>query len=119
MNAPMSPHDLDERQRQMQTDVLLVATAGVSLLNGMPFSPVLLPFVVLLKALLAGSIIGSPLVVTYLGSFLASATTLVLAGVPAALYERAMGLGRSTPVSLGIWLVGCIVLVAVPKLLIG
>lgn len=119
MNAPLPPHDLDQRQQQMQTDVLLVATAGASLLNGMPFSPILFPFVVLLKPLLAGTFIATPLVLTYLASFLASATTLLLAGIPTALYERAQGLNTSTTTSLGIWLAATLALVIVPKLLIG
>jgi hypothetical protein len=111
--------DMHERQEMMQQDVLLVATAGLSLLNGMPFSPVLFPVVVLLKPFLAGTLLDSSLALTYLASFLASATTLVLAGVPAALYERARGLSRSSPVSLGIWLAGVLALVAIPHLLTG
>jgi hypothetical protein len=110
--------DMDEREAAMQTDVLLVATAGVSLMQGMPWSPALFPMVVLLKTLLAGTILGSPLVITYLGSMLASALTLVLAGVPAALYERYTGATRSTAVSLGIWFVATLALIALPHLLV-
>lgn len=109
--------DTDARQDAMQKDVMLVATAGLSLMNGMTWSPVLFPFVVLLKALVAGTFLSSPLVLTYLASLLASATTLLLAGVPAALYERAKGLPDSTPVSIGIWLAGTITLVGLPLLL--
>jgi hypothetical protein len=36
--------------------------------------------------------------------------TLLIAGIPAALYERIRGLKASTPVSLGIWLVAAILL---------
>ncbi len=111
--------DMQERQDTMQKDVMLVATAGLSLMNGMNWSPVLFPFVVLLKALFAGSILSSPLVLTYLASMLASATTLLIAGVPAALYERAKGLTDSSPMSIGIWLAGTLVLVGLPHLLIG
>lgn len=111
--------DMHHRQEMMQKDVMLIATAGLSLMNGMTWSPVLLPFVVLLKALLAGTILTSPLVLTYLASILASATTLVLAGVPAALYERAKGLEESSPMSIGIWLIATIVLVALPLMLVG
>lgn len=110
--------DMDDRQDTMQKDVLLVATAGLSLLNGMPWSPVLFPFVALLQALLAGTLLASPLVLTYLASMLASATTLLLAGVPAALYERAIGLTGSTPASIGLWLAGTVLLVLVPHLLL-
>ena len=111
--------DMDDRERQMQTDVLLVATAGISLLAGMPSSPVLFPVFALLRPLLAGTPLGYPLVLTYLASLLASAITLVLAGVPAALYERATGQSRSTALSLGIWLGCTILLVGLPYLLAG
>mgnify|MGYP001401687539 CR=1 FL=1 len=102
----------EDRLQTMQRDVLLVATAGVSLVNGMNWSPVVFPFYVLLNALFAGTFLTTPLVMTYLASLLASATTLVLGGVPAALYERATGLEESTPVSLAIWLAGTIFIVA-------
>ncbi|HRK18291.1 MAG TPA: hypothetical protein PK970_04980 [Hyphomicrobiaceae bacterium] len=111
--------DMHHRQETMQKDVMLIATAGLSLMNGMTWSPVLLPFVVLLKALLAGTFLTSPLVLTYLASILASATTLVLAGVPAALYERAKGLEDSSPMSIGIWLISTMVLVGLPLMLVG
>lgn len=111
--------DMDHREQAMQKDVLLVATAGLSLMNGMTWSPALFPFVVLLKALLAGSFLASPIVLTYLASLLASATTLALAGVPAALYERAKGQKESSPASIGIWLAATLALVALPYLLIG
>ena len=111
-------HDMDQRQDTMQRDVLLVATAALSLMNGMSWSPVLLPFIILLRALLADTFLTSPLVLTYLASLLASATTLALAGVPAALYERARGLSESTPASLGIWLAATLALVGLPMLLV-
>lgn len=110
--------DANDRQDTMQMDVMLVATAGLSLLNGMSSSPVLFPFVILLKPLLAGSFLASPLVLTYLASLLASATTVLVAGVPAALYERARGLNKSNPVSVGIWLGVTAVLVGVPNFLV-
>lgn len=111
--------DMDQREQTMQQDVLLVAIAGASLFNGMPTSPVLFPFIVLLKPFIAGTFFESQLVLTYLASFLASATTLALAGVPAALYERVTGATRSTTVSLLIWLAGVAALVGVPLLLIS
>lgn len=112
-------HDPEERQRIMQQDVLLVATAGASLMNGMPFSPVLFPFVALLKPFIAGTFLESGLVLTYLASFLASATTLLMGGVPAAIYERSKGLDASTPVSIGIWFVATLALVIIPLLLVS
>ena len=119
MPPPNSPNDMDQRERLMQSDVLLIATAGASLLQGLPGSPVLFPVVTLLKIFLSGTILASPLVVTYLGSMLASAMTLVIAGIPAALYERFKGLQVSTTASLLIWLLATLALVGLPHLLIG
>ena len=104
MRDPRLDDDIDARTQAMQSDVLLVAIAAVSLMQGMPWSPLLFPVVTMLKIFLSGTILGSPMVVTYLASMLASALTAVLAGIPAALYERSKGLKQSTPTSLGIWL---------------
>lgn len=111
--------DMHEREAIMQRDVLLVATAGASLLAGLPGSPLLFPVFVLLRPFLAGSIFGGELVMTYLASFLTSATTALIGGVPAALYERAKGLPDSTTASLLIWLVCTLALAALPYLLVG
>jgi hypothetical protein len=115
------PHldDIDARTVAMQSDVLLVAIAAVSLLQGMPWSPVLFPVVTLTKVFLSGTFLGTPLVVTYLASMLASALTVALAGIPAALYERSKGLRKSNKNSLLIWLACTIVLVALPHILVG
>jgi hypothetical protein len=110
-------NDMDQRQDTMQKDVMLIATAGLSLMNGMNWSPVLAGFYYLLAPFVAGTMLQGELVRTYMASLLASAITLLLAGVPAALYERARGLKESSPVSIGIWLAGTIALVGLPLLL--
>lgn len=111
--------NLDEREVLMKRDGLLLGIAVASLMNGMPFSPVLFPFIVLLKPFVAGTFIASPLVLTYLASFLAAGMTLVLSGIPAAVYERLKGQTESSTASLLIWLAGALVLVLLPKLLAG
>ena len=115
---------LEERQETMQRDVLLVATAGLSLLNGMPFSPLMGdgvpgPIEILLRPFLAGTFLGHGLVFFYIVSLFCSVLTVILAGIPAAIYERAKGLDRSSPVSLGIWLLGVLALVVLPHVLLG
>ena len=47
----------------------------------------------------------------YLAQLFIAVMTLLIGGIPAALYERIRGLGESTPVSLGIWLVATALLV--------
>jgi hypothetical protein len=108
--------DHHDRGETMQRDVLLVATAAVSLLNGMHFSPYFTPVHVLLLPFIAGTFLATPLVALYLTSIFVSLMTLLIAGVPAAIYERVKGASTSTPASLGIWLVFTLLL-AVPSLL--
>lgn len=105
--------NLDDRQNMMQRDVLLVAIAGASLLNGMHFSPYFDPVAVLLRPFFAGTIFGTPIVFLYLASMFTSVVTLMIAGIPAAIYERTKKLETSTPVSLGIWL-GALLLITLP-----
>jgi hypothetical protein len=104
-------HDeMHERQQTMQRDVLLVATAAVSLLNGQGFSPIFDPVFFLLRPFIAGTFLATPLVFFYLTSVFISLMTLLIAGVPAAIYERIRGTSGSTPVSIGIWFVTTAVL---------
>ena len=102
-----------ERQDMLQRDVLLVVTAMLSLLNGMHFSPFFDPAFILLRPFAAGFFVTSPLVLLYITSLFVSLCTLLLAGIPAAIYERLRGQERSTPASLGIW-AGAVALLAAP-----
>lgn len=101
-------------------DVLLVATVGLSLLNGMHFSPFFEPGLVLLRPIFASFYITSQIVTLYLTSIFLGLATLMLAGLPAALFEKATGRARSDAASLGIWLVATFLavlpsLVAMPR----
>lgn len=111
-----SPHDEHERAETMRRDVFLVAAAGLSLLNGMHFSPFFDPVAILLKPFVAGTFLATPLVFLYLASIFISLMTLLIAGIPAALFERFTGAKESTSVSLGIWL-GATLLLSLPSLL--
>jgi hypothetical protein len=106
----------DNREELLRQDVLLIATAAASLLNGMQFSPYFDPVFILLRPFIAGTLLSTPLVLFYLTSIFISLMTLLIAGIPAALYERFKGLHESTAISLGIWL-ACTILLAVPSLL--
>jgi hypothetical protein len=104
----------DVREALLKRDVLLVATAGLSLLNGMHFSPLFDPVLFFVHRLGPGFL--GPILLLYLTSLIISLTTLLLAGVPAAIYERIRGLKESTPTSLGIWL-AAVLLLTLPALL--
>lgn len=107
--------DMQHRQDAMQRDVMLVATAGLSLLNGQSSSPLFDPVFFLLRPFVA-QVLTSPILLFYFTSLFLSLMTLLIAGVPAAIYERVCGHAESTPVSIGIWLVATILL-TVPMLM--
>lgn len=109
-HEPHPPTDLAEREQLMKRDALLVAIAGVSLVNGMHFSPYFDPIAILLRPFLAGTFLATPIVFLYLTSIFTSLMCLLIAGVPAAIYERVTGAKDSTPTSLGIWLAALVVL---------
>lgn len=104
--------DLQNREELMRRDMILVGTAALSLVNGMHFSPVFDLVAILLRPFVAGTFLASPLVFLYLASIFVSACTLIIAGVPAAIYERVRGLEASTSTSLAIWLGATAVLTA-------
>ncbi|MDX2287418.1 MAG: hypothetical protein NW217_01170 [Hyphomicrobiaceae bacterium] len=108
--------DMDKRQSVMQTDTLLVATCGLSLLNGMHFSPWFDPVALLLKPFVAGTVLATPLVFLYIASIFISLVTLLVAGIPAALYERFNRESESTPTSVGLWF-AAMLLITTPALM--
>jgi hypothetical protein len=57
-----------------------------------------------------GVLAAGPQLYVNLASVMIAAMTLLIAGIPAALYERIRGLKASTPVSLGIWLIAAVLL---------
>jgi len=85
--------------------LLVLATVGLSILNAMPFSPLYDSVAYFLYLFTRGSAFVRPDVLAYLTSLFMGLLTLLLAGVPAAAYERIRGLKESTPVSAAIWLV--------------
>ena len=114
---PRPPGDsMDERERALKQDGYLLGIATVSLVNGMHFSPWFDAFVVPVAALMANFWITSPLILLYLTSLILSVSTLIVAGIPAALFERVRGQNESSPRSLFIWLMSCAV-VSLPAIL--
>lgn len=93
---------------------IFMAVALVSLVNGL-FSP----FVVLVYSLmpfwLPEFIPASPSVALMLSAMITAFGTLLLSGIPAALYERATGAQGSTIASMCVWL-GAAVLMSLPTL---
>ena len=89
----------------MTKNGFIVAIVGFAILNGM-FSP-LLPQAIGAVLIMAPAFFASSIsLLLFVSSLLLSTLTIMLAGVPAALYERAMGAEESTPTSMWIWLAG-------------
>ena len=100
----------------MPRDMLLVGTVGLSLLNGMHFSPWFEPVHVLLRPILASFYLTSPLILLYLTSIFLGLVTLMLSGIPAALFEKATGRRSSDTASMGVWFLAT-ALLSLPALL--
>jgi len=85
--------------------LLLVAAAAIALFNGSLWSP----FFDSIAYILYLTTRGLPLMTAARASdatpVVIAMLTLLMAGIPAALYERVRGLSNSSPVSIGIWLV--------------
>ena len=115
-SGEIPPHEMDGREQTMQQDVMLVLIAAISLLNGMQFSPFLVIFAAGLAPILSAFFITSPVLLFYFASLCAGVSTAILAGIPAALYERFVGGNQTSLASLMIWLVGAIIL-SIPTIL--
>jgi hypothetical protein len=113
------PHDSrqpeENREDILRRDGIYIGIAGLALLNGMHFSPYFDPMFFLLKPFAPGFLGASPLLMFYFTSLLISTMTMVIGGVPAAIYERAKGLKDSNPNVLWVWL-GGILLLSLPTL---
>jgi hypothetical protein len=103
-------------QRLLGRYVLLAGTVAVSLVNGLDFSPFFDSIAYYLYSFAKDTPFFHAEAFYYLTSLAISLMTLLLAGIPAALYERLRGLSQSTPVSLAIWLVAALLL-SLPTLL--
>jgi hypothetical protein len=97
-------------------DLPLAATVGLALVSGLDLSPAFDAVSFYLASFGRNSPLFHPELFYHLTSLAISAMTLLLAGIPAALYERMRGLQTSSPVSLAIWLVATLLL-ALPVIL--
>jgi len=88
----------------------VLATIALALVNGLDVSPAFDSVSFWLYAFARGSPLFDGEVFYYLTSAAISAMTLLLAGIPAALYERVRGFAQSTPGSLAIWLLATLLL---------
>jgi len=98
------------REPLLKRHLLLAATLGIAGLAGFDVSPAFDAVSFYLASFARGTPFFHPEVFYYLTSVAISVMTLLFAGIPAALYERARGLAQSTSASLFIWLVATVLL---------
>jgi hypothetical protein len=94
----------------MDRNFYYVGIAFFGMVNGI-FNPMILFTYAISIRLMSAPLFESPGLIFYFASLMLSTGTVILGGIPAALYERYVGANEdSTPVSLWIWLAGTAVL---------
>jgi len=94
---------------------LALAAVCASTFNGAPSSPLFDPVLFLLRPALAPLPVGSE-VLFYLATVFIAGATLILGGIPAAIWERTRRMAESTSGSLIVWLLATLIL-ALPGIL--
>jgi hypothetical protein len=100
----------------MPANPFIVALMAVGMLNGI-FSPFfVITSQVMITAIMPLLILAGPRVTAFLASLIAATATIMLAGVPAALFERITGRRETDTASYAIWLTAAVV-ISLPALL--
>ena len=90
----------------MNRNFYFIGIAFFGMINGI-FNQVALIFALLYVQPLAGPLLFGNVSLTLLfASLMVSTATIILGGIPAAIYERVTGASESTDASLWIWLAG-------------
>ena len=90
----------------MNRNFYFIGIAFFVMINGI-FNQLALIFTLLYVQLLAGPLLFGNLSLTLMfASLMVSTATVILGGIPAAIYERATGTPESSDASLWIWLAG-------------
>jgi hypothetical protein len=99
----------------MSRNFYYVGIAFFGMVNGLPFFSPLYPLAFGYSLqVMAAPLFGNVSLIAFFASLMVSTATLILAGMPAALYERYVGAkDDSTEASLWIWLAGTAIL-AIP-----
>jgi hypothetical protein len=111
------PSRMEDRGEIMRRDAYILGIVALAIVNGMQFSFYYLPAYLLMRPFVQITFFtGSPVVTAYLTSLMLSTFTIMLAGIPAAIYERLRGLKQSDATTFAIWL-GASVLLALPTII--
>ena len=94
----------------MSRNVYFIGIAFFGMINGI-FNPLIVFAYIWSKVFMSFPLFEVEALIFYFASLMLSTATIILGGVPAAIYERLAGIeGDSTPTSLWIWLAGTAVL---------
>ena len=94
----------------MDRNFYYIGIAFFGMINGL-FNPLMPLAYVFSKVLMFVPLFGSESLIFYFGALLLSTATIILGGIPAAIYERFIGAkDDSTEASLWIWLAGTAIL---------
>ena len=94
----------------MNRNFYFIGIAFFGMINGI-FNQLWLIFALLYVQTIAGPLLFGNLSLTLMfASLMVSTATIILGGIPAAIYERVTGAGESTTVSLWIWLAATAIL---------
>lgn len=96
----------------LATAAIATAVLAVAIAHGAILSPVYDFVSYFVSSFCRRTVFYHPLVLEHFPSVLIALGTLMIAGFPAAIYERIRGLPRSTPVSATIWLVAAVIVSA-------
>ncbi len=95
----------------MERNFYFIGIAFFGMINGIFNQTALLFALIHVQVLAPALLFGSTGLTLMFSSLMVSTATIILAGIPAALYERYAGVkDDSTPVSLWIWLAGTAIL---------
>lgn len=90
----------------MDRNFYYIGIAFFGMVNGL-FNQALVPFAYLFAKVLAPALLfGSESLTLLFASLMASTATIIVGGIPAAIYEHVIGAKDSTDPSLWIWLAG-------------
>ena len=94
----------------MDRNLYYIGIAFFGMVNGI-FNPLMAFAYVFSKVLMYVPLFGSESLIFYFAALMLSTATIILGGIPAALYERYVGAqDDSTPTSMWIWLAGTAIL---------
>jgi hypothetical protein len=94
----------------MERQWYYIGIAAFGMINGM-FNPLRVFSYIFSKILMDVPLFGSEALIFYFSSLMTATATIILAGIPAAIYEHFAGIkDDSTVVSLWIWLAGTAIL---------